>query len=319
MGPPLRAAAALLIVLSLGACRTVPERGPTPGDRVSDAGPADAGEPARPGPEAAALGLPPGWPADSILRRLAEPLEPPGAWPRRPLPDTVGVLLHRRLSASRGGASGAPNAGDPSGGEAIDRYLLWLPPGLERGRGEWPLILYLHGRSLRGTDLERVKSYGIPAFLDRGWALPFVVVAPQLPGGGWDRPHRLLPILEEVLARYPIDRERVYLTGFSMGADGAWLLALAHPEPFAAAVPISAWTPDPDRVDLDVLRGLPVRIYHGTADDITPVHRARAMAEAMARAGLDVRFTPVEGGGHGIVNAVYGESTFYHWMLERRR
>ncbi len=265
--------------------------------------PPDAGE-------AAALGLPPGWPPDSILRRWPEPAETRDGWPGHPLPDTVGILLHRHLAA----AGGNPTVSDP-----VDRYLLWLPPGLERADRQWPLILYLHGRSLRGSDLHRVKRYGIPAFLDRGWALPFVVVAPQLPSGGWDRPHRLLPILEEVLALYPIDPDRVYLTGFSMGADGAWLLALAHPDPFAAAVPISAWTPDPDRVDLGVLEGLPVRIYHGTADDITPFGRAKAMAEAMAGEGLDVRFTPLEGGGHGIVNEVYGESVFYRWLLERQR
>lgn len=302
-----RAPFRLLVVLSLGACGTVPEHPPTPGDPVSEPRPADAGEPAG---EGAPLGLPPGWPADAILRRLAEPVDTRGAWPRGPLPDTIGSLLPRRLS-SPGGSRGAD--------APIERYLLWLPPGLERADRAWPLILYLHGRSLRGTDLERVKSYGIPAFLDRGWALPFVVVAPQLPSGGWDRPHRLLPILEEVLARYPVDRDRVYLTGFSMGADGAWLLALAHPEPFAAAVPISAWTPDPDRADLDALRGLPMRIYHGTADKITPFRRARTMAEAMRREGLDVQLTPLEGGGHGIVNDVYRESAFYRWMLERRR
>lgn len=303
MKASLRAAPPLVFLLTLAACRTVPERSPDLGNELVEPRPPDAGE-------AAALGLPPGWPSDSILRRSPEPAETRHGWTGHPLPDTVGILLHRRLVAS----GGSPTVSDP-----VHRYLLWLPPGLERADRPWPLILYLHGRSLRGNDLDRVKRYGIPAFLDRGWALPFVIVAPQLPSGGWDRPHLLLPILEEVLDLYPIDRDRVYLTGFSMGADGTWLLALAHPEPFAAAVPISAWTPDPDRVDLSVLEGLPVRIYHGTADDITPFERAKAMARAMAREGLDVRFTPLEGGGHGIVNDVYGESVFYRWLLERRR
>lgn len=302
-------AASLLCLLLIAGCRTAPPRPSAPGETPAQPSAAAAD---RAGGHRAAAGLadalPPGWPADSILRRLSGLGRSRGAGDPRPPPDSVGRLLPRRIMAP------ATRAND------VDRYLLWLPPGLERANRAWPLILYLHGRSLRGDDLELVKRYGIPAFLDRGLALPFVVVAPQLPlPGGWEHPDRLAKLLEEVVARYPVDRSRIYLTGFSMGADGAWLLALAHPGPFAAAVPISAWTPDPARVDLEALRGLPVRVYHGTEDDITPIGRARTMADAMEAAGLDVRFTPLEGAGHGIVNDVYGRSAFYRWLLEHAK
>src|SRR5688572_1628488 len=73
--------------------------------------------------------------------------------------DSVGVLLQRWFDRS------APAS-------AVDDYYLYLPPGFERGEREWPVILYLHGRSLRGNDLSMLQRYGLPRYLADGRALP---------------------------------------------------------------------------------------------------------------------------------------------------
>jgi len=66
------------------------------------------------------------------------------------------------------------------------RYWRYLPAGYrEDGGKRWPLLIWLHGRSLRGDDLERVTRYGPPSFLDERDDFPFVAVCPQLPRGSW--------------------------------------------------------------------------------------------------------------------------------------
>ena len=194
-----------------------------------------------------------------------------------------------------------------------------MPPGLDEASGQWPLILYLHGRSLRGSDLDRVKRYGLPSFLDRGWDVPFVVVAPQLPAGTyWNDAERLLRIVDEVADRHPVDRERLYLTGFSLGAGGVWDALRSHADAFAAAVPISAWTPEPEEWWPAALGQLPLRLYHGTEDEPAPYGRTLRMARDLDAAGADVELITLEGRDHGIVQDIYGDPDLYRWMLRQR-
>ena len=72
-------------------------------------------------------------------------------------------------------------------------------------------------------------------------------------------------------------------------------MAIDHPELFAAAAPAAAWTPEPSAEIGRALRGLPLRVYHGTEDEAAPFERAEAMVEALEAAGVDVTFTVVPG------------------------
>lgn len=220
--------------------------------------------------------------------------------------DTVGVLLARRL----GGDSRNPT---------VERYWLYLPLSFTR-REAWPLLLYLHGRSLRGEDLDRVRSYGLPWLLDRGQHVPFVVAAPQLPSGQrWVDTQRLGELVDTLLAGLPIDRERVYVTGFSMGAGGVWQVATALPEVFAAAAPVAATTPAPSASAVRALRRLPIRVYHGDRDEDASYADAVRMVDALRAAGADAALVTLHGEDHDIVNEVYADSTLYRWLLSHRR
>ena len=219
--------------------------------------------------------------------------------------DTTGVLLPRDLPAA-----------DPA---LVSRYYLYLPPGIEGAR-EWPLILYLHGRSLRGSNLSILTRYGLPARLQSDPDFPFVVVAPQLPGGqSWTDTARLARLVDEIATRYPVDRSRIYLIGYSMGAGGVWRAAIDHAELFAAVAPTAAWTPDPSAAVARALRDLPVRIDHGTADEAAPFARAEVMAEALERAGVDVTFEVYPGADHGELTRLYREDDLYAWLLSHKR
>ena len=198
------------------------------------------------------------------------------------------------------------------------RYLLYLPRDYDAGSGRrWPLILYLHGGSLRGDDPDTVRTWGVPARAERDPSFPFIVVAPQTARGTlWTDTQALVALLDEVQARHAVDPHRVYLTGHSMGGDGTWYLAWAHPERFAAIAPMSApanpwWA--------GRLRGIPTWVFHGTRDDVVPIAESEAMVAALRAAGdTAARFTRLEGREHGILDVYEGEE-LYAWLLRQRR
>jgi predicted peptidase len=118
-----------------------------------------------------------------------------------------------------------------TGGDAHSiHYLFHLPDKFDHDTARrWPLILFLHGRGECGEDLAALKRHGIPKIVEKQPDFPFVTVCPQCPAGApeWDPYLPLLAALpDDVVAEYPIDPRRVYLTGLSMGGRGAWQFAV---------------------------------------------------------------------------------------------
>ena len=223
-------------------------------------------------------------------------------------PDSVGVLLERHHELRVPGVD-------------VEDYLLYLPPGIERGEDKWPIVLWLHGRSLRGRDLSLLKRYGPPALIARGHHLPFVVVAPQLPpDGSWYDLGPVADLLDEVVARYPIDPDRVYLLGFSMGGGGAYRMAFDYGDRFAAMIAIAGHTPEarPDRVR--AVERFPFLAIHGAQDLRVPLAPARRMAEALARdRAPQFEFRLIPGMNHSQLERLTRDEGLYAWLLGHRR
>src|SRR5262249_36114902 len=102
----------------------------------------------------------------------------------------------------------------------------FLPQDYGRREKRWPLILYLHGGWRRGGDIEMGPDFRLPQAVEEGPSFPFLVVFPQRPPGeNWADTGKPLHFPVAVMNKYAVDRERVYLTGHSMGGRGAWYLA----------------------------------------------------------------------------------------------
>jgi dienelactone hydrolase len=194
-------------------------------------------------------------------------------------------------------------------------YLVYLPDGYYRSRGRWPLILTLHGRGEASDDIGLVRSQGLPRRVEEEGGLPFVIVAPQSPGWGWDV-GALDTLLDEVLRRYRVDPDRVYVVGNSMGGTGTCLLAEHSPERFAAIAPICGGT---DPASAGRLRDVPTWAFHGAADRIVPLERSERMIEALKAVGGDARLTVYPGVGHDAWTPTYADPRFYEWLLQHRR
>ena len=194
-------------------------------------------------------------------------------------------------------------------------YLLFLPEGYESSETKWPLILFLHGAGESGDNVEKVKATGLPKLLETKTDMPFVVVSPQSPRGGWNV-DSLSALLDDVIAKYKVDVDRVYLTGLSMGGFGTWELGTAHPERFAAIAPICGGG-SPSRAGR--LKGVPVWAFHGAKDNVVPIARTEAMIKAMKEAGMEPKFTIYPEAKHDSWTETYNNPELYKWFLEHKR
>lgn len=199
-------------------------------------------------------------------------------------------------------------------------YLISLPAGYdEQSDRRWPLMLFLHGAGERGDDVNRLRVNGIPRVIDRGDALPFIIVCPQCPPKTlWAAQLDALDaLLQEIEATYPVDHERVYLTGLSMGGNGTWHLAAAYPDRFAAIAPICGWgdfwVGFPDQVS--VLKDVPTWAFHGAKDTIVPLSGSQVLVDKLKAAGGDVRLTVYPEATHDSWTETYDNPELYTWLL----
>lgn len=194
-------------------------------------------------------------------------------------------------------------------------YLLFLPQGYETTDQRWPLMLFLHGAGESGTNLDRVKIHGPPKIVESKPDFPFILVSPQCPRRGWNV-EALNALLDEVVAQYRVDKDRVYLTGLSMGGYGTWSLGAAHPEKFAALVPICGGG---NPANAAKLAQLPIWVFHGAKDPTVPIARSKEMVEALKAAGGNPKFTVYPEAGHDSWTETYNNPELYKWLLEQKR
>jgi poly(3-hydroxybutyrate) depolymerase len=197
------------------------------------------------------------------------------------------------------------------------QFLLYLPKGFSQHPDvKYPLLIFLHGSGESGFDIESLKKHGPPKFLDARADFPFIVVSPQAPypPRGFD-PEELSVLLNQLLQRLPIDSDRVYLTGFSMGGYGTYRWASAHPETFAAIAPVSGAARAEDACSL---RSVPIWAFHGAKDESVKVENDEAGVDAIKACGGDIKFTVYPDVGHSS-DAAYADPQLYQWFLEHRR
>jgi len=234
------------------------------------------------------------------------------------------------------GCASADNASEPLAGQQPQSfekkiqmtvksdYLLYLPDGYSESKKRWPLILFLHGAGQRGNDLEKVKVHGIPKLISQeGRKFPFIIVSPQCPENGWwtgvSEINTLNALLDDIISRYRVDKDRVYLTGLSMGGFGTWRLAIEYPDRFAAIAPVCGRGETAKAARIARIAHLPVWVFHGAKDETVPIVESEIMVEALKKAGGDVKFTVYPEAGHDSWTETYNNPELYEWFLEHKR
>jgi len=196
-------------------------------------------------------------------------------------------------------------------------YLLYLPKGYAQQQHKYPLLVYLHGGSQRGNDLNKLKEYGLPTLVERGREYPFIVASPQCPEGKyWSTEDWFDSLYAELATTYRIDKRRIYVTGISMGGYGAWQVAADYPDRFAAVVPLCGGLNDSTQVCR--IKRIPVWTFHGTEDDVIPISETEKLVRGLQQCNGKVKFTRLENEGHAI-QYLYERDEMYQWLLKQKK
>ncbi|HEV3438304.1 MAG TPA: alpha/beta hydrolase-fold protein [Gemmata sp.] len=199
-------------------------------------------------------------------------------------------------------------------------YVVFVPKDYD-GTKEYPVILFLHGSGETKGGSKMPVEVGIgTAIKEHEKTFSFITVIPQSEKRGWgaisDDGKRALAILDEVMKEYKTDSKRVYLTGLSMGGFGTWSLAAAHPDKWAAIVPICGGG---NPKDAEKIKNIPCWCFHGDADTAVLVQRSRDMIDALKKAGGEPKYTEYPKVGHNSWDKAYGTDELYTWLLDQKK
>ena len=175
------------------------------------------------------------------------------------------------------------------------RYTIAVPEAYD-GEQAVPLILGLHYGGWEPDEQSIYYGKGIltrliePALAD----LKAIVIAPDCPGDDWTDPRSVaavLELLDYTLDRYHIDREKVVVTGYSLGGKGTRHLAANHADRFSAAIPMAAHPPLEMR---ESFPDIPIYVIHSRADEQVPIGPTETMVATLRQRGRSVEFLIVE-------------------------
>ncbi len=195
-------------------------------------------------------------------------------------------------------------------------YDFWVYVPQERAARDTvklPLVVFLHGKSLSGNNLEQVRGYGPLEALKFGRKIDALILAPQAQAG-WN-PSRVMKVLDWTEKHYPVDTSRVYVFGMSMGGYGTIDFVGTYPEKVAAAI---AMCGGGTIKDYSGLNKVPLWIIHGTSDSSVSYKESQKVVDAMKASGPAdlLRFDLHEGVNHSRLGRVFYMSEPYEWFLK---
>jgi predicted peptidase len=204
---------------------------------------------------------------------------------------------------------------------------------------KYPLFIFLHGSGERGSDNEKQLMHGASVFLsaEARTKYPSIVIFPQCPEKGfWAPVNRskdafsylnskkptepmalLIRLIRETIKNEQVDKSRVYVSGLSMGGMGTFDLICRKPGLFAAAAPICGGV-SVER--LKKVKDMPIRIFHGTADNAVPVqHSKDAYNELKAKGAQKAEIILFDGVGHNSWDYAFKQNDFLEWFYKKSK
>ncbi|MFN6038739.1 MAG: prolyl oligopeptidase family serine peptidase [Bacteroidota bacterium] len=193
-------------------------------------------------------------------------------------------------------------------------YLLYEPENYKKDTSvKWPVFIFLHGRSLSGTDLKSVRRYGLINEVDRGKSFTAIIIAPQVKmGEGWN-PDKVVACLNEVIKTHRVDTNRISITGMSLGGYGTLHTVGKYPNKFCAA---AAFCGGGKLTDALNLTKLPLWIAHGVLDKDVPYSESENMVKKIKEfSDKNLKFTSFSKFAHGELARMFMKKELYDFFL----
>jgi predicted peptidase len=257
---------------------------------------------------------------DFISQQLAaQPAPPQGRVPPSPAASTTPAKPPAKESAIKG-----PYAQYVTGewaqfeGKGKLEGMLFASPTLEPTR-KYPLVIYLHGKGNKVLNAQSIGFLSACAKPANYAERPCILFAPQCPdenGWGGATGVNVMKTVKDLMRALPIDPDRVYLVGYSMGGFGTFAFLNEEPRMFAAGVPIAGG------VDVSAarnLRRIPLWIFHGEKDTVVSPEGSRAIAKELERLKAPVKYTEFPGEGHGIGGKIFDMPELHAWLFAQKR
>lgn len=199
--------------------------------------------------------------------------------------------------------------------------IITTPTGFDPQKESIPMIVFLHGAGERGFDVSALKVHGIPKIFaaDPDYkGLRVITLSPQCPTHmTWNMlAAEVMELIKKVCDEYNVDRDRVSLTGLSMGGFGTWEIGMQNPDFFSALAPICggamSWREG-------ALKNMPMRVYHGDADPVVPVKNSIDAVERLRAEGGNPELTIYPGVGHDSWTYTYEQTDLIEWLVAQKR
>ena len=203
---------------------------------------------------------------------------------------------------------------------------------------KYPLVVFLHGSGERGNDNDAQLKWGVINFADDQIMImhPAFVIAPQCPQNmSWpnfsnkknsiemsllpspSKPMELLiTLIHQLIKNLPIDSNRIYITGLSMGGFGTFDAIERYPHLFAAAVPVCGGG---DISKAASIAHIPIWIFHGAEDPAVNPRFSIDMVDALTKAGAHPALTMYPEVGHFSWLAAYSDKLMLEWLFRQHK
>ena len=195
-------------------------------------------------------------------------------------------------------------------------YIAYIP---ENCSDHPALLIQLHGAGERGNggeDLSKVLVHGFSKIVNDDNFRDCILIMPQCPTDTFwaARVESIKAFIDQMVVRYAIDTDRIYMCGLSMGGFGTWYTAMAYPQLFAAIAPCCgggmAW-------NAGVLQ-MPIWTFHGLEDSVVSPRHTIEMIEALKPINPQLKYDLYEGVGHDSWEKAFTIPT-PTWLLAQKK
>ena len=195
-------------------------------------------------------------------------------------------------------------------------YYEVIPPNPKKNM---PLIIFLHGSGENG-NLSKVKTLPIVKKVTSGSLYgsgEYFFIAPASPSGSWyenGNASKIIGLIDAVANEYAIDKDRIYINGFSAGAVATWKVVNNNPNYFAAAAPIACCG---DGVSASNFKTTPIWAMDGSNDNY--VSCMSNLVNSINNSGGIARFDILQGQNHSGTQTTYPTQELITWMLSKKK